>query len=105
MNSETEWSVTVRGNVCTIDVTGRFDFNRHPIFRKATEAALAHKEAREYLVDLRHAVYLDSSALGMLLNFNDAAQARGAVVVLANPGGVVQLILDVANFGKLFEIR
>lgn len=105
MNSETEWPITLRGNVCTIEVIGRFDFNRHPVFRHATEASLAHKEAREFVVDLRQAVYLDSSALGMLLNFNDAAQARGAVVKLANPSGVVQLILDVANFGKLFEIR
>ena len=105
MNSELEWPVTLRGNICTIEVSGRFDFNRHPVFRKATEAALAHKEAREFVVDLRHAVYLDSSALGMLLNFNDAAQARAAVVKLTNPSGVVQLILDVANFGKLFEIH
>lgn len=93
------------GSSCVLEIRGRFDYNSHANFRRATADALALPAVQEYVVDLRAADYLDSSALGMLLNFNDAAQAKGRKVVLAHPSGLVQQILDVANFRRIFEIR
>ena len=53
------------GKELTITVKGRFDFSAHQDFRNAYESAPHPMNA--YIVDLRDATYLDSSALGMLL--------------------------------------
>ena len=53
------------GAELTIEVEGRFDFSAHQEFRKAYE--VAGTKPRKFVIDMRRASYLDSSALGMLL--------------------------------------
>lgn len=52
------------GQELTIQIQGRFDFGAHQDFRDAYERVAI--TPRRYVVDLRNATYLDSSALGML---------------------------------------
>jgi anti-anti-sigma factor len=105
MNKIEMFHLRAGGAGCAIEVRGRFDFNSYPHFKRAMEQALERTDAREFVMDFREAAYLDSSALGMLLNFSDAAQAQGKKLVLAHASGLVLQILEVANFQKLFEMR
>ncbi|MEW5944052.1 MAG: STAS domain-containing protein [Pseudomonadota bacterium] len=88
-----------------ISLSGRFDFNSHRLFRDAYEEVLASGDATEIEVDMGAVDYLDSSALGMLLLLREKSLEANKALALSNCRGVVQQILDVANFGKLFTIR
>lgn len=70
------------GQELTIQIQGRFDFGAHQDFRDAYERVAI--TPRRYVVDLRNATYLDSSALGMLLLLRDHAGGENAQISLAN---------------------
>ncbi|MCY1400475.1 STAS domain protein [compost metagenome] len=89
------------GRELTIAIKGRFDFARHQAFRDAYERLAA----KTFIIDLREATYLDSSALGMLLLLRDHAGGDSADVRLINCGSDVRKILAIANFESLFQIQ
>lgn len=91
------------GKELTIRVDGRFDFSCHQDFRSAYQDDRIKPE--RYRIDLKHAVYLDSSALGMLLLLRDYAGGDDAVVRIANPSDDVRKILHISNFQRLFTIQ
>ena len=96
-------NVSNRDGKTVIVLQGRFDFNAHREFRDAVDQALK-ETAREVLVDLAGVDYLDSSALGMLLMLRDKTKNAGKEVSLASAKGAVKQVLDIANFGKLFQL-
>ncbi|NTV10710.1 MAG: STAS domain-containing protein [Zoogloea sp.] len=98
-----ETSLNTQNDKTTIRLGGRFDFNAHREFRDAVDRALA-STCSEIAVDLGDVVYLDSSALGMLLMLRDKANTAAKSVSLANVRGSVRQVLEIANFGKLFQI-
>lgn len=88
-----------------LHIQGRFDFNVHSAFRQCSEEALADAGTREIVVNLNRVNYLDSSALGMLLLLREkAAAAARPAVVITGARGMVQQVLEVANFGRMFRI-
>jgi anti-anti-sigma factor len=91
------------GNV-TIKLVGRFDFNTHREFRAAYEPLVADSAVRSVVVDFAGVDYLDSSALGMLLMLRDKLGGANKEVALSGVRGNVKQVLDIANFGKLFQI-
>jgi len=94
-------SLSSDGKVVTINVGGRFDFALHQQF------LLAYKEhprgEKEFVVDLEHADYMDSSALGMLLQLRDYGMKSGEVRLVNGNQGIRE-ILRIANFDKLFAV-
>ena len=92
------------GDTAVIGLTGRFDFHGHRDFKGCCEAALEAPAIRRINVDLRAVEYLDSSALGMLLLLKERADARALQVSLLSSAGIVREILEVANFGVMFEM-
>lgn len=97
-------TVTKDGNKSVIKLTGRFDFNTHREFRSAYESLLTDPEVRLVTVDFAGVDYLDSSALGMLLMLRDKLGGANKEVLLSGVSGNVKQVLDIANFGKLFQI-
>ncbi len=97
-------NVTATDGCAVISLKGRFDFNAHREFRDAVDQALKSDAAQEVRVDLAEVDYLDSSALGMLLMLRDRARGAGRSVSLANCRGAVKQVVEIANFGKLFQI-
>lgn len=91
------------GKELTIRVKGRFDFSAHQEFRGAYEGAASSVKA--FVVDLREATYLDSSALGMLLLLRDHAGGDSANVRIVNCNPDVKKILTISNFEQLFSIQ
>lgn len=94
--------VSLDGKKLTIAVKGRFDFGSHQAFRDSYERF--YKVPKTYVVDLKEATYLDSSALGMLLLLRDHAGGDEAEVQVINSNPDVRKILAISNFEKLFDI-
>lgn len=91
------------GNPVTIKVSGRFDFSTHKAFIAAYKEH--PKGEKEYIVDLSAAEYLDSSAMGMLLQLREYSTKKPNSVILSNGNAAIKEILRIANFGKLFTIK
>ncbi|MDI1301101.1 MAG: STAS domain-containing protein [bacterium] len=91
------------GKELTIRIKGRFDFSTHQDFRSAYESAPATLDS--FVVDLREATYLDSSALGMLLLLRDHAGGDSGRVRIVNCNSDVKKILAISNFEQLFTIQ
>lgn len=88
-------------NRVTIHIEGRFDFSTHAAFH---EAYSAHPEGTRFTVDLSQAVYLDSSALGMLLLLRRHAGDVSDAVELSEPQPAVRRLLRLAKFERFFRM-
>lgn len=97
--------VSTKNSVTTMALVGRFDFNSHREFRNACDEVMLVPGVKEIEVDFGHVDYLDSSALGMLLLLREKTQAAHLNVTLSHCNGLVQQVIEVANFEKLFTIR
>jgi anti-anti-sigma factor len=95
-------SITENGKNVTISVSGKFDFQLYDEFRSSYVDTQG--SGVSYNVDLAGTDYLDSSALGMLLLLREHAGGEGSKILISNASPEVKKILDVANFGKLFDI-
>jgi anti-anti-sigma factor len=94
----------IEDNKATLALAGRFDFSIHRDFRKNYEDILGTPGVRELDVDLHGVDYIDSSALGMLLLLREKANHQHIQMRLVNSHGAVKQVLEVANFGRLFDI-
>jgi len=84
---------------------GRFDFNCHRDFKNAYMQLLEIKDLSAITVDLKEVLYMDSSAMGMLLLLKERADQAGKKVILGCGGNTtVRDLLAVVSFAKLFEI-
>lgn len=91
---------TESGKVVTIRVQGRFDFAVHQDFLRAYKSY--PKGERQFVVDLSGTDYMDSSAMGMLLQLREHG-ASGETIELVNGSEGIKEILRIANFDKLFK--
>lgn len=85
----------------TLHVPARFDFSCHQEFTGAYQA-YPGGETR-FVVDLGNTEYMDSSAMGMLLQLREHG-AKAGPIVLTHTGADVREILHIANFDRLFSI-
>jgi anti-anti-sigma factor len=90
------------GATLTISISDRFDFSVHRDFRKAYEQEGGAKSS--FIIDLNGAPYMDSSALGMLLQLREYAGNRREAVRVRNAGPAIKDILRIANFDKLMIV-
>ncbi len=97
-------NVIREGSAAVIKLNGRFDFNTHRDFRSAYEPLITDAVVKSVTVDFSGVDYLDSSALGMLLMLRDKMGGANKEVALNGVRGNVKQVLDIANFGKLFQI-
>jgi anti-anti-sigma factor len=96
---------TTVGNRRTLELTGRFDFSGHRLFREAVKEAIADPRISILQIDLNAVDYVDSSALGMLLLTRENAQAANKTVAIAKANGTVKDVLRIAHFEKLFVME
>ncbi len=90
------------GKQVIISISGRFDFAAHQEFARAYKQY--PKGEKTYRVDLTNADYMDSSAMGMLLQLREYSDRNMGGVTLANGNEGVKEILRIANFDKLFHV-
>ncbi|HEB95362.1 MAG TPA: anti-sigma factor antagonist [Sedimenticola thiotaurini] len=84
-----------------IHVAGRFDFSCHQEFVRGYKEY--PKGEKSFVVDLSSTEYMDSSAMGMLLQLREYAHRDGGVSLVNGREGVLE-ILRIANFDRLFRI-
>ena len=93
----------VKNDRVVIVPQSRFDFGTHKQFRTCYKDN--KKVSQQYVVDMREVVYMDSSAMGMLLLLREHAIANKGGVEIVNCKPEVKKILAIANFDRLFNIR
>ncbi len=66
--------------------------------------SLAIQSDQEIILDLRHVLWMDCSAVGCLVAMNRIAQANRSRLVLTNLTENVQLLADTLNLSKIIDI-
>ncbi|MFY8272842.1 STAS domain-containing protein [Pseudoalteromonas sp. SSDWG2] len=89
-------------NTLVIAIKDKFDFNLVQDFRSAY--ADIHPDTKNVEVDLREASYMDSSALGMLLNMHKALKDQVTEISISNANAQLKKILQISRFDKKFTI-
>ena len=90
------------GKTLHISMGERFDFSAHSALRAAYAGDRPSFEI--YIVDLRATHYMDSSALGMLLQLKEHAGGDLHSLQIKNANESIKEILAVANFDQLMQI-
>ncbi len=90
------------GRLLTIFVGEKFDFSMVTYFKVAYTKET--EEITEIVIDLQNTEYIDSSALGMLLNMRKtlSSHVTSFKIVYAKPQ--VLKVLEMAQFGKKFNL-
>ncbi len=88
------------GNEITISLPEKFDFQLHKEFRQAYEEA----SAKSLVLDMNKTQYMDSSALGMLLQLKEYTDKNNGKISIKNASKNVMQIIQIAHFDKLFTV-
>lgn len=91
------------GSQVTIYVEGIFDINLYDAFNNAYKTYL--DQAKSFVIDFRHTSNIDSAALGLMLLLRQKAGADEADVSIINANDSVMKVLNIAQFGQLFQVR
>ena len=86
-----------------IKVKGKFDFSYYEKFSECY--ADAPKEVELFILDFKDTIYIDSSALSMILLLKEHAEKKSSKVKIVNATANVKKLLELANFHKLFEVE
>lgn len=92
---------TDNGHQLTIFVGEKFDFSLVSDFKVAYSKET--QEITSIVIDLQSTEYIDSSALGMLLNMHKTLSSHVNTFKIAYAKPQVQKVLEMARFGKKFE--
>ena len=98
-------NIQILGRLAHVSMSGRFDFKVHRNFKDAYTPLLDNIAVHEIELEMSKLNYMDSSALGMLILLNDRATSANKTITLLNVSGVVSKLLEVANFGRIFNIK
>jgi anti-anti-sigma factor len=90
------------GKQLTIFVDEKFDFGKVKDFREAYTSDT--ENVKDIAIDLEKTEYMDSSALGMLLNMQKTMQETVKNFSIVNSRPQVLKILGIARFDKKFTI-
>jgi len=96
-------SLSVDGSTLTIQIKGKFDFNLVQSFRQAY--AQIEPNTNKVIIDLRETDYMDSSALGMLLNMKKTIESQVQTIEISNCQPQLKKILQISRFDKKFDIN
>ncbi len=89
------------GKQVTLTMPQKFDFSVHRDFRKCYESS----RPATFVVDLKNTSYMDSSALGMLLQLREHAGGKNDSVQILNATKNIRETLNIANFGELMSLE
>lgn len=89
-------------SVIILDET--FDFKCVSDFRACYEK-INSRSCKHIVVSFRNTKYMDSSALGMLLNLHNKATEMGAKITLTDANDKIQKILRISRFDQKFTIH
>jgi anti-sigma B factor antagonist len=88
--------------VARIRLAGELDMSGRDRFERALMAAETHG-SRAVLVDLSHVVFMDSSALGVLLGAHDRTTRAEQKLIVRGAGGEVWRLIQLAGAHDVFD--
>lgn len=97
-----ERSLSRDGKILTIKLDDKFDFGKVKHFKDAYSSDVDN--VNQVIVDLVHTEYMDSSALGMLLNMQKKLGDQVNSFRIVNANEKVAKILEISRFDKKFDI-
>jgi len=97
-----EKSLSADGRTLTIKMDSKFDFSKVKDFRETYEDA--GENLSTVIVDLARTEYMDSSALGMMLNMQKTLSGQTVDYKIQNCQEQVARILKISRFDKKFDI-
>ncbi len=86
----------------TITIPARFDSHIIEHFRDAYSSISSDSDLL-YVIDLAQTEYIDSSALGMLLNFKHHVQAGDGIICIKNCNTKLKHIFEISSFTSMFK--
>ena len=92
-----------QGQTLIIDVGTKFDFSKVEDFRNAYDKI--DDDVSHIAVDLSQTEYMDSSALGMLLNMQKSLANKELSYSIENARPQFAKILKISRFDKKFDIK
>ena len=87
-----------------VSVAGELDLHTAPLLRDALAIALKREESG-LVVDLDECEFLDSTALGTLVEANAHLSRRNRRLSLVAPGGGVRRALEVMGLDRVFALH
>lgn len=90
------------GKTLTIKMDEKFDFGKVQDFRMAYSSDT--DEVNTIIIDLSRTEYMDSSALGMLLNMQKSMSGKVNTFKIVHCRPPVAKILKISRFDKKFDI-
>ncbi|GAA1659034.1 STAS domain-containing protein [Actinoplanes couchii] len=86
-----------------VALTGEFDLNARDILREALVHLLDTAPSRRIIVDLTNVTFIDSEAIGAILEGLIAAQKVSKTLQLANANRQIQRVFDVIGMNDLLR--
>ena len=99
MNIQTKLSDD--GREMTIVLPEKFNFEVHGEFR---DTYRNEKNKNKVILDMNKTTYMDSSALGMLLQLKEHAESCNSKLSIKNVNNNIMQIMQIAHFDKMFKI-
>jgi len=94
--------VTQQEGSLIITIPARFDSHIIDRFRD-TYSNIPSDSDLLYVIDLSQTDYIDSSALGMLLNFKHHVQASDGIICIKNCKPKLKHIFEMSSFTSMFK--
>jgi len=88
-----------KNGVVTINLGERFTFESQGDFLKAYRE---QPKETDYIINLKKTVYMDSSALGMLLSLREHTGTKNKIRITACSSKIYK-VLEIARFSKIFQ--
>lgn len=83
----------------------QFDFSGHQTFIAESNKRLEDPANKALVVDLARTTFIDSAALGMLIQLKKKCDEANKTLVIANARGSVKDTLEIANIQKMVAMR
>jgi len=94
-------TITTDNNTTRIIIIDRFDYSIHTEFRSAYKDTPKNSE---FIIDMRQASYMDSSALGMLLLLREHLGDGASKISIIGCSPEIKKIFEISNFHALFNL-
>ncbi|WP_157408185.1 STAS domain-containing protein [Actinoplanes sp. N902-109] len=99
----TEPSYQIAREAGHVRLSGEFDINARDDLRDAMVRAVQHDGQGRVVIDLDGTDFIDSEALGALIDGLTAGRAAGVAMSIVNAHGLVHRVLDVSGVLALFD--
>jgi len=101
-----EYTIQDPGPLCRVMLRGAFTFSDNRSFRSLMRLLNQAPQSIELAIELDFSGvdFVDSDALGMLLQLRDQADMQSVPVILRQPAGQVQEMFKLSKFDQLFSI-